>query len=92
MQLRPVHFTLAIAVTVAAAALLNPSPDQHRTKIKEATAMRSQLAAVLRLGDVTAFLANYHSLGIASYITANDKILSVGAFGVVVVLEPFKEG
>jgi len=91
MRVRPVHLALVVAVLVAAAALLNPSAEQHRARIKEAVAERSQLAALLRLGDLTAFVSNYHSLGLASYTTADDRLLSVGAFGIVVVLDPPKE-
>lgn len=85
MPLRPVHLALAVAVIVAAAALLNPSPERHRDEIRRALAQRSALAALLRLGDLAAFVSNYHSLGLASYTTANGRVLSVGAFGVVVV-------
>jgi hypothetical protein len=91
MRLRAIHVALGLAVFGAAAALLNPSADQHRAEIKEAVAQRSQLAAVLRLGHLAAFVSNYHSLGLASYTTANEKLLSVGAFGVVVVMQPDKE-
>jgi hypothetical protein len=79
MRIRPVHYALAIAIFVAAAALLNPSAEQHRKKIRQAVADRSQLAALLHLG--------YHSLGLASYTTANGKVLSVGAFGIVIIPE-----
>lgn len=85
MSLRPVHLALTVAVIVAAAALLNPSPERHRDEIRRALAQRSALAALLRLGDLAAFVSNYHSLGLASYTTANGRVLSVGAFGVVVV-------
>jgi hypothetical protein len=87
MRLRLVHYALAIAVFVAATALLNPSAEQHRKKIKQAVAERSQLAALLHLGDLAAFVSSYHSLGLASYTTANGKILSVGAFGIVIAPE-----
>ncbi|MBI5720327.1 MAG: hypothetical protein HZC37_21845 [Burkholderiales bacterium] len=87
MRIRTVHVALALAVAVAAAALLNPSPERHRARIKEVTAERSQLAALFRLGDLAAFVSNYHSLGVASYTTADGRVLSVGAFGIVVVLE-----
>lgn len=87
MRLRPVHVVLIIAVLVAAAALLNPSAEQHRTKIRETVAERSQLATLLRLGDLTAFVSEYHSLGIASYTKVDDEVTSIGAFGVVTVLE-----
>lgn len=88
MQLRAIHFALVTAILVAAAALLNPSAEQHRARVKAVVAERSPLAAVLRLGDLAAFVSHYHSLGVASYTTVDDRVLSVGAFGVVVVLEP----
>jgi heme O synthase-like polyprenyltransferase len=75
----------AIAVVVAAAALLNPSAERHRDKIKEATGNRNQVARVLGLGSLKAFASSYHSLGIASYTTAGEKTLSFGAFGLVFV-------
>jgi hypothetical protein len=87
VRFRPVHYALAITIFVAAAALLNPSAEQHRKKIKQAVAERSQLAALLHLGDLAAFVSSYHSLGLASYTTANGKVLSVGALGIVIVPE-----
>lgn len=78
--------TLTIAaVLVAAAALLNPSAERHRDKIKEAAGDRSPVARVLGLGSLKAFASSYHSLGVASYTTAGEKTLSVGAFGLVFV-------
>ena len=81
------RIAVVLLAIIGAASLLNPSAERHRTKIKEALAERSQLAALLRLGELTAFASSYHSLVVASYTTANDKVLSVGAFGAVVVLE-----
>lgn len=91
MQLRAVHLALVLAIVVAAAALLNPSADAHRERIKQAVAERSQLAALLRLGDLAAFVSEYHSLGLASYTTSRERVLTVGALGVVVVLEPSEQ-
>ena len=88
LKMRAVHYALAIAIAVAAAALLNPSADRHRAKLKKAVAERSQLAALLRLGDLAAFVSTYHSMGVVSYTTANNKVLTVGAFGYVYVPEP----
>jgi len=88
MRLKPLRLAATLAALVAAAVLFNPSPEQHRGKIKKVMAERSQIAALLRLGDMAAFVSNYHSLGLASYTTVNGKLLSVGAVGVVVVLEP----
>lgn len=75
------------ALTVALAVFLNPSPERHRDSIKAHIAQRSQLAAVLHLGDLVAFVSNYHSLGIASYTVVNDRTLSVGVLGMVFVLD-----
>lgn len=74
---------IVAAVAVVLAFVLNPSPDQHREKIKAAIAARSQLEKVLGIGQLTSFASRYHSLGIASYTTVNDKLTSIGAFGLV---------
>lgn len=78
---------IAAAVT-AAAFLLNPSPEQHREKIKQAIAERSPLAGALGIGALTAFTSTYHPLGVASYTTVNERTVSVGALGMVFVLQP----
>ena len=75
-----------LSVLVLALAL-NPSAEQHRAQIKAAIAERSPIAGALGIGSLTAFTSTYHSLGVASYTTANDKTVSVGAFGVVVVTQ-----
>jgi len=75
------------AAVLGAALLLNPSAERHRDKIKSALAERSQLNAALGVGALTAFVSNYHSLGVASYTTAGDKTLSVGVLGMVFVLD-----
>jgi len=78
---------VAGAALLGAALLLNPSAERHRDKIKTALAERSELNAALGVGALTAFVSNYHSLGIASYTTAGDKTLSVGVLGMVFVLD-----
>lgn len=80
-----VSAAVAAAVT-AAAFLLNPSPEQHRAKIREAIAERSPLAGALGIGALTAFTSTYHPLGVASYTTGHGRTLSVGAFGMVFVM------
>lgn len=82
-----VSAVIAAALT-AAAFVLNPSPERHRERIKEAVAERSPLAGALGLGALTAFTSTYHPLGVASYTTVNGRTVSVGAFGVVLVLQP----
>lgn len=78
---------VAAAVT-AAAFLLNPSAEQHREKIKQAIADRSPIAGALGIGALTAFTSTYHPLGVASYTTVNERTVSIGALGMVFVLQP----
>jgi hypothetical protein len=80
---KPLVSILVVAGLLAAALALNPSADKHRSKIKESIAERSQVDKVLGLGHLAAFVAQYHSLGVASYTTVNGKVASVGAFGLV---------
>jgi hypothetical protein len=76
---------LVFAATVAAALAFNPSPEQHRAKIKSEMAQRSKLNALLGLGSLTALVSSYHSLGVMSYTMVDEKTVSVGAFGLVIV-------
>lgn len=76
----------AIALLVAAAAL-NPSPERHRAEIAEAIGERHLVARMLGVGTLAAVASSYRSLGLASYTTLGDKVLSVGALGVVFVSE-----
>ncbi|MCF8177926.1 MAG: hypothetical protein K9J74_05420 [Sulfuritalea sp.] len=82
--------TVVALIIVALAFALNPSSEKHREEIGKAVAERSPLAAMLGLGVLTAFVSTYHPLGVASYTTVNDRVVSVGAFGVVVFIEPSK--
>lgn len=80
---------LVTAAIFVAAIALNPSAEAHREKIKQATAERSPIAGALGLGALTAFVSSYHSWGVALYTTTGKgQVLSVGAFGVVVVRQP----
>jgi hypothetical protein len=79
------------AAVVAAAVVLNPSPERHREKIRQAVAQRSPLAGALGVGALAAFVSTYHSLGFASYTTVKDRTLSIGLLGMVFVLEPARE-
>jgi hypothetical protein len=84
---RSLKLALALVGLVAVAALSNPSPERHRERIKAAVAERSPLAGLLRLGDLAAFVSSYRSLGVASYTVIDERVVSMGAFGVVVVLD-----
>lgn len=74
---------LIILAAMALAVVLNPSPERHRDEIREAVASRSPVAGVLGLGKLMALSSTYHSVGVASYTTAGNRTLSVGAFGLV---------
>jgi hypothetical protein len=82
----PVRLVI-VAGVIALAFVLNPSADKHREKIKEVIAERSQLERLLGIGQLTSFASRYHSFGIASYTTVNEKTTSVGVFGMVFVTE-----
>jgi hypothetical protein len=88
MSKAPFVSALVAAALVAAAFLLNPSAEQHRAKIRDAVAERQPIAAALGLGAFKALTSTYHPLGVASYTTADERTLSVGAFGMVFVLQP----
>ena len=77
---------IATAGVIALAFALNPSPEKHRGTIKKVIAERSQIERVLGIGHLTSFVSQYHSLGIGSYTTVNDKLTSAGTFGMVFVL------
>ena len=77
----------AIAIVVLAF-VLNPSPEQHRARIKAVISERSLVARTLGVGALTALVSNYTSLGIASYTTVNGRTVSIGALGIVYVREP----
>ena len=81
----------AVAVLVAAAALLNPSAERHRSQIQKTLAERSPLAGALGLGALAAFVSNYHSLGVASYTSIRGRTVSVGFMGMVFVLDSHQD-
>ncbi len=87
MSRRLLAFIAVAAALVAAAALTNPSPERHRERIKAAVTERSPIAGALGFGALQVFTSTYHPLGVASYTTVGDRVASVGAFGVVVVLD-----
>lgn len=83
---RTLRLVVIAAALLALAVLLNPSPERHRERIREAVAERSELAAALGLGRLTSFVSQYHSLGIASYTTVGDRWASFGILGMVFVM------
>lgn len=84
-MLKSMKTLIAVAIAIALAFALNPSAEKHRDKIKTAIAERSQVERVLGIGQLTSFVSQYHSLGVASYTTVNEKVTSIGVFGMVFV-------
>jgi hypothetical protein len=78
---------LLLVVIVVLAVQFNPTPEMHRAKIRQALGDRSTLWRVLGLGSVAAFASSYHSVGVGSYTKVGDRTLSIGAFGVVKVMD-----
>lgn len=87
MNKRYLPIGAGVAVLVALLAWLNPSAEQHREGIAEGYAERSALDKALGVGHLAAFVAQYHSLGLASYTTVNDDVASVGVMGMVFFVE-----
>lgn len=88
MSKMPLITAVVAGALVAAAFVLNPTPEQHRAEIRTAIAERSPLAGLLGIGALTAFTSTYHPLGVASYTTVNDHVVSIGVFGMVFVRQP----
>jgi hypothetical protein len=87
MAKRSILLPLALGGAVLALALVfNPSPERHRESIRQAVGERSPVARLLGVGSLAAFGSRYHSLALASYTTAGDRVLSIGLLGVVHVL------
>lgn len=78
---------VGLAVLLLLMLLLNPSADRHRKAIQDDVDNASLFERTLGLGAVTAFMARYESLGIASYTTVNGKLASIGVLGLIVVLD-----
>lgn len=86
----PMAKTLPLSLAAGAVVLaiaLNPPAERHREKIRAAVAERSQLEHLLGVGHLTAFASRYHSFGLGSYTTVDDKLTSLGAFGLVFVMD-----
>jgi len=86
MRSKALTAALILVAALLLAVALNPSPERHRTRIKEVLGERSPVARMFGVGSLAAFASSYHSIGVASYTKAGDKTMSVGAFGIVVVL------
>lgn len=78
---------IALLLVVVIGMALNPSLEKHRAAISAAVAERSPIAGALGLGGLVALVPDYHSLGLLSYTTVDERTISVGAFSGVWVLK-----
>lgn len=64
---------------------LNPTAAAHREKIRSAVADHHPVASLFGVARLVALDAEYHSLGVLSFTTAQKKVVSIGAYGVVLM-------
>ena len=83
--------TLIVAILLMVAVVLavqfNPTPEMHRAKLRQVLDDRNPLWRALGMGSPAAFASSYHNIGVASYTSADDRKLSIGAYGVVRVMD-----
>lgn len=81
---KPVVMSIVAGVVLLLLMVLtNPSAERHRDQIAESISERSQIEKVFGVGQISAFASRYHSLGILSYSTLGDEVVSVGMLGMV---------
>lgn len=81
---------LALLVVLGIAILLavtNPPEETHRDALAGEFARERPLAGAVGLGALSAQLPEYHSAVFGSYTTSGDEIKSIGALGVVWVVD-----
>lgn len=82
---------IVILLVLVAALALNPSAEKHRNAIRDAISEKYPIAGMLGIGTLASFASNYHSYGVFSYTSENDRVISFGAFGVVHVIRRSRE-
>lgn len=78
---RAIIFVLAI---IALAALSNPPKQRHDKVIREQVRKSHPVLSLFGGGRLASWVAGYHSVGIASYTTIDNEVVTFGAFGIVV--------
>lgn len=85
---RLVRNAIIVAVILVAAIALNPNKQRHDEALRKKVADRSPIAGMLGVGRAMSWMTSYHSLGIASYTKSDDRVISIGALGLVWVRLP----
>ena len=78
---------ILLMVAVVMAVQFNPTPEMHRAKLRQVLDDRSPFWRPLGMGSPAAFASSYHNIGVASYTAAHDRKLTIGAYGVVRVMD-----
>ena len=80
-----ISWLLAAAIPISAF-VFNPTAAAHRDQIRRAVADREPIASFFGAGHLIALDTQYHSLALFSYTTFNRQTVSVGAFGIVLIV------
>jgi hypothetical protein len=75
---------LVLVALLALALVLNPDKTRHDDAIRAEMARRSPIASFFGAGHLASWVAEYHSIGIASYTKIDGRIVTIGAFGIVI--------
>ena len=78
---------IAIVAVAILLAVTNPSADSHRDALARDFAQERPLAGAVGLGAVSAKLPTYQSFVLGSYTTDGGGVTSIGALGMVWVVE-----
>jgi hypothetical protein len=82
---------LLVAIVVLAVLILlavtNPSAEAHRKAISTDYEKERPIAGAVGLGALSSRLPEYRSVVIGSYTTEGDVVVSVGALGMVWVVD-----
>jgi len=80
-------FLIVLAVFVVGC-FLNPSAQAHQTKIRAVFSEQHPIASAFGVGYFASSIVSYHqtAIGLASYTEIDNKIATIGFFGMVFVL------
>jgi hypothetical protein len=75
---------LLLFAFLAIGVLANPDKAKHDQIIRQQVRNQSPIASIFGAGRLASWVADYHSIGIASYTTIDGKVVTMGAFGIVI--------
>jgi hypothetical protein len=84
----PVLSIIVVLLVAILLAVTNPSADAHRDAMAASYSHERPLAGAVGLGAVSAAVPSYQSFVLGSYTTVGETVTSIGALGMVKVIEP----